>query len=174
MWGTLWRTTIDQGQYQYRSVPLLIVYNVEIRDFGNSNFPAKLVGWIGSYQIYQNTEYVLIMNQTSLYMFFLENTFHICLLQVCQPASLLGNLEFRKNSIELLLFMLGFECFIEKTKERNKPPLLKSKSQWADCCICLLEIRRLQNVGTSNPDWNPLGKSKSICAIIVENQTAPF
>ena len=34
-------------------------------------------------------------------MFLVENTFAICLLPVCQPASLPGSLEFRKTSINL-------------------------------------------------------------------------
>ena len=41
-----------------------------------------------------------LWNQYYIYMFLLENTFHICLLPVCQPASLPGNLEFRKTSKE--------------------------------------------------------------------------
>ena len=33
------------------------------------------------------------------FILLLENTFHICLLPVCQPASLPGNLEFRKTHV---------------------------------------------------------------------------
>ena len=59
-------------------------------------------------------------------MFLLENTIAVCLLSVCQPASLPRNLEFRKTSSDYHLLT----DFCLETKDLRFPLLMKgSKTQ---------------------------------------------